>query len=138
MPSARKFPVAFVAHTYGDSSRAYTALATWEADTDVDLSAVTTVDADSSGTTLNVAATTLFDYCILGLSTVSVAGQILTVNGVTPGVSLTVSAISGTIANGTPLKCGFVLGCYADASPYNDCVDMIDEFAKSLQLDPWY
>ncbi|MFA6458305.1 MAG: LamG-like jellyroll fold domain-containing protein [Patescibacteria group bacterium] len=124
--SARRLPLAYTVHTYGTlaAGRTFQSLAAWEDLTDVNLSSVTTTDQASSGNTLYIASTTLFDNAVLNESTVSVAGQILTITGVTPGVSLTVSDISGTIPSGTALKTGFVLTAYDDAAPYNDSIAM--------------
>ncbi len=123
--SSRRLPLAYTVHTYGSlaAGRTFQSLAAWEDMTDINLSAVTTTDQDSSGNILYVADTTVFNTCVLNESTVSVAGQILTITGVTPGVSLTVSNISGTIPSGTALKTGFVLTAYADAAPYNDIIN---------------
>lgn len=119
--------IAHVIHTYGGATRFYQAggLTTWEQLTDVNLASVTTTDADSTGTTLNVTATTCFKGCELNTSSIMVGGRKYYITGITTGESLTVSpAIVGTIASGTAVSCGFVLNCYADASSYNDYVDM--------------
>ncbi|MBU2487948.1 MAG: hypothetical protein KKA60_01010 [Proteobacteria bacterium] len=132
MASSRKYPDAFVVHTYGGASRAYTSLSSWEADTDLaDLAAVTTVDADSSGTSLYVADTSVFGDCEFSRSTIMVSGQLLTLEGVNAGVSLTVSAISGTISSGAAVACGFLLELYNDNSPYNDRISLSGAGATS-------
>lgn len=128
MASSRIFPLAYVISTYGVTSapysRNYSSLATWETDTDINLSSVTTTDQSSSGTTLYVASTAPFAKCVLGRSTIRVSGQTLTINGVTAGDYLTVSTISGTISSGAAVACGFVLECYDDAAPYDDSVTL--------------
>ena len=120
--SARRLPTAYTVHTYGTvgAGRTFQTLNDWEGLTDINLTSVTTTDQDSSGNTLYVADTTVFNDCELNESTVSVGGQILTITGVNAGVSLTVSDISGTISSGTAVQTGFVLRCYDDAAPYND------------------
>ena len=124
--SARRLPTAYVVHTYGNDSRDYQVgeLTVWEQLTDINLTSITTTDQDSSGNTLYVTATTVFDNCELNESTVSVGGQILTITGVTAGVSLTVSNITGTIASGTAVQAGFVLTAYDDESSYADTVEL--------------
>ncbi|MFH2099460.1 MAG: hypothetical protein ABIJ95_08125 [Pseudomonadota bacterium] len=125
MASSRKYWLAYLIHTFGDATRVFSTFAGWETLTDLaDLTSVTTVDADSSGDTLYVADTAVFEDCEFGRSTLYVAGQILTVNGVDPGVSLTVSTISGTISSGQNVACGFHLEVYDDDSPYNDRISM--------------
>jgi len=120
--SSRKMPTAYIVHTYGDDTRAFQEgeLATWEALTDINLTSITTTDQNSFGNTLYVANTVVFEEAEIDESTISIDGQILTITGVTPGVSLTVSDISGTIASGTAVQAGFVLTVYHDNNaPYN-------------------
>jgi len=120
--SAIVLPTAYVEHTFGDDSRTYQTgeITTWEALTDVDLASVTTTDQDSSGNTLYVTATTVFEGCTANVSKVIVDGQTLTITAVNSGVSLSVSSITGTIASGTAVSCGFGLRCYPDSATYAD------------------
>ncbi|HAT73615.1 MAG TPA: hypothetical protein DCS08_01255, partial [Candidatus Moranbacteria bacterium] len=131
--TSRRLPTAYTVHTYG-TGKTFTSLQTWEDLTDVNLASVTTTDQSSSGNTLYVASTTLFDSCVLNESTVSVGGQTLTITGVTSGVSLAVSNITGTIASGTAVQTGFVLTAYQDGAPYNDSVTITGATNTSATL----
>jgi len=127
MASSRKYPTSYVIHTYGTlaAGRAFQLLSTWNTFSAIDLTLVTTTDQDSSGNTLYVTSTTKFENCVLNRSTITVAGQVLTITGITAGVSLSVTTleglqISGTIVSGSAISCGFVLECYADSATYDD------------------
>lgn len=109
-------PDVFVEHDYGlVDDHYFQAPETWEEQTDVNLSSVTTTSGDSSGTTLNVVDTSAFTGC-LDTSQILVDGQTLTIEEVVDSTTLTVSAISGTIATGQAVACGFVLTCYSISS----------------------
>ena len=105
-------------------------LQTWEdATDDYTLSAVTTTDASSTGNTLNVTSTTPFEAgghdCVFTESCIMVDGQLLTITGITTGVSLTVSDIIGTISSEENVAAGFGLRIDDVSEPYDDLVYLL-------------
>lgn len=118
--SSRRYPTQYASFSYPSIS-----LATFNTQTAVDLTSVTTTSGDSSGNTLNVVSTAFFVDCTTdGTSTILVDGQTLTITGITSGTELAVSTISGTIATGQAVSCGAVLVCNDSGSPYDDSITL--------------